>query len=224
MKRIFYSICLLFLLSGVKAQFQAGQKMIGGQLFFNTNSVSAPSNFASPSPSVGQRTTSLGLNLSFSRFKNATTLNGMGISYTHSHNKINIGTPFESTSSMHSVGLFANKTKLQKLAKDFYLTFTGTAFGNYQFGNGTLQFQNRYPEKFRGYGLGVSGSAGLMYQLNKRFVISGDLSNLVRLSYTCGKYTNSVTDNITKYDSFGFSTGLSGFTLGNLSFGVQYLL
>lgn len=227
MKRMLLFICLLFILSGVHAQFQAGQKLLGGQLSFGSNSGNT-STYPSPTSSpADQRYTSFSLNLSLSRFKSPTVLNGGGISYSYIRSRSNIGNPFEQTISTNSLGAFVNKTKLHPLANKLYLSFTGTGYGNYLFGTGTAAASFGSPEtKTNTYMLGISGSMGLMYQLNEHFLVSCELSNLLNLAYSHSdiKNTSGGGSTIKTYnDAIGFSTGLSGFSMNSLSFGVRYL-
>lgn len=225
MKRMLLFICLLFIISGTDAQFQAGQKLLGGQLSFGSNSGNI-STYSPVPPQPDQRYTSFGLNLSLSRFTSPTVLNGVGISYAYIHSRYNIGTPFEQTNTSNILGAFVNKTKLQPLATKFYLSFTGTGYGNYLSGTGTAVPANNTPEsKNKTYTLGISGSMGLVYQLNQRFLVSCELSNLLNLAYSHGhsKYTSGTSITEKYNNAIAFSTGLSGFSMNSLSFGVRYL-
>lgn len=223
MKKLVLFVCLSLTILISHAQFNPGQKVIGGQVLLNLNSAST-STPAGSSTVVSQRGTSIGLNLSLSKFKTPTVLNGMGIFYGYTHNRNDISSSVEQKNTNNSIGAFVNKTKLKPLAKNFYLSFTGAITGVYQFGDTkTVQLGNS--SKRNAYAAIASGSMGVLYQVSQRFLVSGELSNLLSLGYNHSTETLSgTTSSKSTSDAFNFSTGLNGFSLNNLSFGVRYLL
>lgn len=217
MKQMLLSFCCLLTISICHGQFVTGQKLIGGQLSFGMNDFSMPQgNY------VDQKSTTLSLGLSLSRFRSPTVLTGFGISYNYQYSKsFNSGTVNDAfTYHNHTIGATYSGTKLKPLAKDFYFTLTGTVRANYFFNN-SKQASTAAEFRSNGYGTGLSGSIGLLYQLNQRFLLNCDFSNLLSLSYSHSKYP---TGNTFTTQSFNFSTGLSGFSMNSLAFGVRYLL
>lgn len=220
MKKNLLFFCLLLTIITCDAQFQAGQKAIGGQVSLNLYD-----NNTGSLPTPGQRSTSFSTSLSLSHFKTPTVSKGLGIFYNHLHSRGNIGGTNELTSSANSIGVFVNTSKLQTLTKNFYLAFTGTAQGAYTFSTSKLTVLPAKNET-SGYNIGLSGSLGLLYQLNQQFLLTCDLNNLLGVSYGHVNYKSVGVAN--GYDNhsntFTFSSGLSGFSLNTLSVGIKYLL
>lgn len=220
--KLFLSAALLISTASF-AQFSAGQKMIGGSLGFNashTNNMVYPPVFGD-----GNRSFSLGLGFSLEKFQSPSVFEGGGINYSYLNTRNAIGTSSETTNKNNSVGLFVDRTKLERLANKLYLGFTGTGGVNFQFGQSTDIPGNQ--TKSQAYGVNVSGSLGLLYQLNKRFLLNCTLNNLVAVNYQYGitkTYSNGSYLGKEKNSFFSLSTGLNGFNLYGLSFGFRYLL
>ncbi len=215
MKKNLLFFCMLLTIIACDAQFQAGQKAIGGQVSFGIN------NFSAPQPPYNQqKTTALSASLSLVHFKNPTLLNGFGISYGYNYGRFYVGAPpDQNTSSNNTIDAFVSSTKLKPLAKDFYFTLTGMVRASYFFST-TKQPPTIIEARTHGYGAGLSGSIGVMYRLNQRFLLDCNFSNLLSASYGHTVYANSAYTS----DTFNFSTGLSGFSMNSLAFGVKYLL
>ncbi len=93
------------------------------------------------------------------------------------------------------------------------------ARASYSFSN-TKQASTNNEARTHGYGAGLSGSIGVMYRLKQRFLLDCNFSNLLSASYGHTVYANSTYTS----DTFNFSTGLSGFSMNSLAFGIKYLL
>lgn len=218
--------CLLLLLLSIvtvsHAQFQTGKKVIGGQLGFATNN----NNYFS-TPGSEQRVTQFSTSFSLARFKSPTLLNGFGVSYSYNRAHNNIGSPTDDqVYNSHNITAFINSTKLTPLAKKFYLTFTGNAGVGYGFSKTDHIPSTGNYSKGEGYNLYVSGDLGLLYQLNERFLFTTSLSNLLNLSYHHGSASNYSGSTVTKItnNSFNLNSGLTGFSVNNISVGVKYIL
>jgi hypothetical protein len=212
-------VCAAFF---ANAQFTTGEKQIAGQLGFGFNE----SNIGNGT-SVSSNTFNVRFSPSFSRFKSPTLMTGAGLYYYYNRTHISIGNPLDDRiQPYHSFGVFMNRTKLEPLAKKFYFTYTGTASIGYQLSHpyyvssGSATWQDSY-------GATVSCSIGLLYDLNSRFLLSFELSNVLALSYNRSIERGSLS-NGTEYktfsSSFGLSTNLAGFTLSNVVFGIRYRL
>ena len=200
------------------AQFTTGQKLLGGQLSF--------SNSKSASVSTGsttQKSTTGGLSFSLSRFKNPLLLTGVGIQYGYTGTNYDNGISLQDN-KIHQLGAFYEITKLQPLAKKLYLGFTGTAGGNYTIQN--TSSSNNASSRMRGYNVYLNGGMGVWYALSQRFLLIGNINNLLAVTYAHGKTTsyNNPGTNIVTGNSFSISTGLNSFSLANIGFGVRYLL
>ncbi|MBY0481256.1 MAG: hypothetical protein K2Q21_07870 [Chitinophagaceae bacterium] len=209
---LLFFLCIL-VLNTVNAQFTKGQRTIDGQFsFFNqhysgsTNTYSAPTN-----------NSSLGLALSLSRFSNPNTIKGFGLRYFYSDNG--------SFQIRNGAAAFYSYTKLETLAKQFYLSFSGV--GNVYYNEDKWVVINT-PYKETGLGVGINLEMGLLYQLNQRFLITARLVNLANLNYTnyrTQQYpTSGSLPEPAKSSSVNFYTGLNGFSLNNISIGFRYLL
>ncbi len=219
--RYILTTCLCLTLSVmVKAQFTTGQKVIGGQLHFSNTNYEATN-----SPGAIEKNINGGVSLSLSRFTSPTLLRGIGVQYAYSDARYNnTSTTYENKN--HVLGAFIELTKLQPLAKKVFLSFSGTGGINYSF---TDRYQtNNTKTQMKGYGINLMGGMGIWYQLTNRFVLTGNVSNLFSVSYGHGKTTSYLANNTTvvegKNNSFSINTGLTNFSLGNIGFGVKYLL
>ena len=204
-----------------RAQFETGKKVISGQfgiaLSKGSEISSVPGNF--------QQSGSFSSSLSLSKFKTPLLLNGFGFNYDYNSYESNPG--FNGTQSVYNnnIGLFVNTIKLQPLAKNIYLSFTGTTGAAYSFGKSALMPSRAYT-KTKGYTGYVWGGLGLLYQLNKRFLLTCNLSNLLNLTYTHSDITsyNGTTENTGSGNSISLSSGLNGFSLNSIGIGVKYML
>lgn len=202
----------------VNAQFTTGQKVAGGQLSFSSSKSTSVS-----TGSLTQKNTSGGISFTLSRFKNPLLLTGVGIQYGYLGSSYDNGVSLQDTKT-HQMGAFYEITKLQPLAKKLYLGFTGTAGANYTIQNTSTSANTS--SKMKGYNVYLNGGMGVWYALSQRFLLIGNINNLLAINYSHGKTTsdNNPGTNITTGNSFSISTGLNGFSLGNIGFGVRYLL
>jgi hypothetical protein len=203
------------------AQFEKGKKVLGGSIGFNQNRINYLNGLQSD-----QRFTSLFTNFSLMKFTSPRFLQGFGLSYGYSGS--HSGDPFsEQGNYNHSIGIYFASTRLQPLAKKLSLAFTGTFGGNYGFGKSTnatgIVFTTNSSSS---YGVSLTAGMGLWYQLNDRFIITGELSNLLSARYNYGTETPHIGSSTSEVhnSSINISTGLSGFSLNSFVFGVRYLL
>lgn len=212
-------LCSVFF---ANAQFTTGQKLISGHLGFGFSNTKITNN-----PGVSNKNTVFSFSPAFSRFKSPNVMTGIGLRYQYNGYHGMIGDPVnEFRQNQHAFALFVNRTKLEPLAKKFYFTYTGEVNANYQVNHPNTRPLNPV-NWYDIYGVSASGSIGLLYELNQRFLLSFELSNLVSISYhhtiEQGKtQTTTVFKNTS--DNFGFSANLSGFNLASVDVGVKYLL
>lgn len=206
---LLFCICIL-LLSSAKAQFEKGQKMLGGQFSFYDQKVNT--SMGTPAPN----SSNVGVDFSMSHFASPTIIKGFGIFYGYGDNGYNINSTY---------GAFYRCTKLEALAKRFYLSFGGTAEIIYReyIGNNpnfsTYKETNIMPS--------LSLGLGLVYHLNNRFLVTASLLNLATLSYSFDKIENfpfASAATTTKSNTFSLNTGLNTFSLNSIGFGFNYLL
>ncbi len=211
MKHLYLAICCLCVGLISQAQFNKGQRMIGGQLNFTANNAQSNATLID--------NTSFGLDLSFSKFIKPTSFYTVGVNFS------NTSTP--KTFQNNSYGIQFQYTILQHLIKKFYLGYTGSFNSyinnsNYYNGIGTLV------SKTNGWNIQANGNVGLYFQLNNRFLLYTNLINFVTVRYSNQSDQNlDANNNFIKSNansSYSFNTGLTGFSLNNLGIGVKYLL
>ena len=195
------------------AQFEKGQQMIDGQFSFYSQNSQA--NSFNPKTNSSSINTSFGL----SHFTSPNTIQGFGINLGYGDNGINY--------IYSNAGVYYQYTKLENLAKKFYLSFGGNAALNYSQSTNFNNVTGFYKYKQTSITPGISFNMGLLYQLNKRLLISTQLLNIASLSYSfisSDNYTTINSFNTTKSNSVILNTGLNGFNLNSISFGFKYLI
>ena len=211
-------LLLLLFASVVNAQFNSGQKMVGGQLGFGYYSNDQASN--------GKfKSTSISSTISLAKFVSPSLFNEWGVnySYSYSHYPSNANNIDEKIYN-HSFSSYFSRTKLNSLGKNFFLGFTGTGAAQFQFGKNNY-ITGDY-DKINSYQVSINGGMGLYYKLNRRFLLNCGLSNLLSLSFNHGEtnsYSGSSSINQTT-SGINLSTGLSGFSFYNLNIGFRYLI
>jgi hypothetical protein len=195
--------------------------MISGQLSINTSQSSdnvTPGNY--------QKNNSGALSFSLSKFRTPLRLFGFGLQYGFSNATYNTAVSSSQKLTNQSGSVFGEVTQLQPLAKKLFLSFTGT--GGIGYSNTKTDYASGASMKSTGYNIYVSGGMGLWYQLNNRFMLTGNISNLLNASYGFGKEKNYAASGALvatgNAHSFSFSSGLSSFSLGNFGIGARYLL
>ncbi len=220
MKSYLFLLCLIAV-SFANAQFSAGQKLISGQLNVSTDNYTSNN-----SPGSDQKNSYGGISLSFSKFKSPLRLIGFGIQYSFSDTRFNSSSSSPLENKNNVAGIFIELTKLQPIAKKMYLSFSGMGVMNY--GVRDTYYANNTRSQSKGYNLYINGGMGLWYQLTNRFILTGNVSNLLSVNYSTGNTASYTANNIGTADgstsSFTLSTGLSSFSLGNFGFGVKYVL
>ena len=217
MKNYLLFLCLITGYT-TNAQFNSGQKIIGGQMNLSITNYDATNSLG-----LNQKSTFGSVNLSLSKFKSPLRLIGFGIQYSYSdarYNNNNSSSPIENKNNV--LGAFLELTKLQPIAKKLYLSFSGMGGINYSIND--TYYGNNTRSQTNGYGLYVNGGMGIWYNLTNRFILTGYVSNLFAVNYGFGKSTSYAANNTSVTDgtsnSFSITTGFSSFSLGNFGFGV----
>lgn len=211
MKHLYLAVCCLCVGLISHAQFNKGQRMIGGMIYYNS-SVNQSTNFYNNNASFGTQ-------ISYSKFLSPMSFYSIGLSYNYYGNNNN--------NQSNGYGLNYGYSQLQTLAKKFYLGISGS-------GSTSLNNSNIYnslgtiSSKTNGWAIEANGTVGLYYQWNKRFLLSTNLINLVTIRYSQNqRKTLDANNNLTNSDSdrnWSINTGLSGFSFNNLNVGIKYLL
>jgi hypothetical protein len=223
MKKLISLFVTFFTILYANAQFEVGQKALGGSIQFNTNSVKNDSTLSYPSPN------NIGfiINPTYSIFKTPTKLIGFGIYYMYNHEWINpLGTGSNAKAIQQTIGLNYFMNKYQKISKNFYFLISWNNAIQYSFSKNIDSSTGEIREK--NYQLYSTLSPGLAYKINDRFIIEGLFTNLLALSYSMDKagFTplfGERTQNASN-SSLNFSSSLNGASLSNIQIGFRYLL
>lgn len=219
---------LYFISQPAFAQFTKGQKLVGGNISFATNSGSYTPNFDNRNV-YHNSTTVIGVNPSIAKFSSATTLYGLGIVYYFNHyfNKEEApdnGNSFKDNS--HSGGINIFFQRFIPLGKNFFFTIFsgGTALYTYE---KRADFVSKATSKIKGYSIAANLAPGLSYKINKRFLFDAFLNNLLYAGYQHSTTTLNYPqphETKTRNNSFVLLTSLSNTNVGNIGLGFRWLL
>jgi hypothetical protein len=223
MKQIFTTLCIIYLIPAIsKAQFDVGQKVIGGNLSFTSNT--------SENISTG-RTKNTGWNFNFSKakFYKPNVLRGTGITYGYSKNsqKYTAVNNFDNDYYSHAVGINIFSQRFIPLGKQFFFTLQtgGTAF--YNSGKHTTTSDNT-SSKTDGFSIGFGLAPGVSYRISERFLFDAFLSNFLAVSYAYqSTKSNSLQPQQTSKfhnHNFNLSSTFSNNPGSSVGFGFRYLL
>ena len=201
------------------AQFNIGQKVLGGNIGFAVGKSESGDNYTS-------RQNSFTINPSFAKFKKPNQLCGIGVGYGYSRQKTESPNSVQNTNSINqSVVINVFSQRFYSIAKNLYFTLNTPASVYYMFGNNTVESSNSVNEiKNTGYSINLSLAPGLSYQLNNRWLFDAYLSNLVNIGFSHNQSKSSTSNNKTKSNNFGISSSLSNTNLGNIGLGFRYLI
>jgi hypothetical protein len=197
------TIAILFSFT-VSAQTSKGTVLLGGSVKF------AHSKTVNEHDSAKSTTYSLSPNVS--KFYKDNRLIGAGISYSRT----------TGGQSLNQYGLDVFLRQYLPIGKAFYL-----------FANEGLYvdvFTNKYNStvpirKEKGVLAGLAFYPGIAYGVNKRLQLEIGLPNMATLYYNHSRIKDEgFPSNNSKTSNFGFSTGLSEFYFGTMSFGVRVVL
>lgn len=220
-----YTLSILFCLSVsfASAQFDIGQKVIGGNVGFSTTK---SENYYNPN---SDNQVNVSFSPSMAWFTKPNHLVGIGLMYNYGWQKTgnNMNNDL-SKSYNHSIGLNLFSQQFFTLAPKFYFTVTATGSLAYNFGKTTYEVSNNEnARKGCGYNINLGLAPGLTYRLTQRLLFDAYLSNLLSVGYTHTQYKGSLSstsDDKSYQNSFGVSYSLSNTSLGNIGLGFRWLL
>ena len=222
LKTFFLLVFILTLsVSSSKAQFDIGQKLLGGNIGFSTSKINNSSNFTT-------NTIGFGISPTYSIFKKNNQLVGLGLSYNYSQQKSStiIGTN-ESTNHSNSIGINAFKQRFFPLSSKFFFTVKANAGFAYVFGkqynyNGT----DKLEDKNKGYTVGLDFAPGFSYKVTSRILCDASLNSVLSLNFAHKKSTNSSNGNgfTTNQNTFNINSALNSTILSNVAIGFRWFL
>lgn len=223
MKTTFLIGCML-LSTVMFAQFNKGDHLFSGSIGLNSSASKITGNSAADLT----KGTGVSLNLSGSTFSSNLVRNTVGFYVSNNVVKNNLNNPVnKSVNSGLNYGLSFSRAKLLPIATSLYLNFpvtvsAGLTHNTAEIGGGTSETRTN------GFTASAGISAGLLYQLNKRWVLTLSLPDLVSAGYSTSKsksYVNGTLQNPGfRSNSFGFNSTIGARTLGDLSVGFGYVI
>jgi hypothetical protein len=206
------------------AQFSKGDHLFSGSVGLN----SSASKFTGTSTSDISKNTGVSLNLSGSTFSSNLVRNTVGFYVSHYAAKDNLTNPgSRSETSGLNYGISFSRAKLLPVAKSLYLNFPFTVSAGLQHVTSKTGL-GPSESRVNGFNTSVGISAGLLYQLNKRWVVTLSLPDIANVGYsnTTNKYyVNGVLQGQgTKTNSIGLNSAIGSRLLSDLSVGFGYII
>lgn len=208
-----FTLGLLFLFSGLHAQFNSGQKILGGNMSF----------YSATQSSAGEtKNTAVGFSPVLAKFTSSNVLKGVGVYYRYNQSESILAGNRLNKSTNHEIGLSVFSQRFYSLGKDFYFTLSKGGRLGYVTGknfDGTNDSRNK--------GISVSGSLtpGISYRIHERLLLDLSINDLIGVYYN---YSESVVDlpgsSKSTNNSFGFATSLQNGMLSNVGVGFRWFL
>ncbi|HEX8356509.1 MAG TPA: hypothetical protein VF610_03820 [Segetibacter sp.] len=219
-----FSVLFCLLALAADAQFSKGEKVLGGNLGFSTDTSENYYNSVS-----GYKHTYVSFAPSLGWFTKPQQLVGVGLIYGYNQQKLtnnNAGDPTKSYA--HNAGVTIFSQRFITLGPKLYFTMQAGLSVAYSFGKSFYKTGSTdVATNNNGYGVNANLAPGLSYRLLNRVLFEGYLSNLINIgyNYTKSEPGNSSTSNNKSYqESFGISSSLSNSSLGNVGIGFRWLL
>jgi len=207
------------------AQFQKGQKLLGGSISYSTGTTKTDqvSNFNS-------KRSNFSFNPSFAWFTSANRLTGFSVGYGRNktyQEQLSGSSYQESLSGSGSADVFTER--YYPVINKLFFTLQGRLGVSYTRGktrgaNGT---NNEVENQQRGFGINMGLAPGITYQLSPRVLFDLRLNNMLNAGYsrTTSKNVKPGT-NASKWteESFAVSSSLSSGTLGSVGLGFRWII
>lgn len=223
--RIKTSFFLVFVqtlsVSSLKAQFDKGQKLLGGNVGFSTSKTNNGNNFSTTA-------TGFGISTGYSIFKKTNQLVGIGLSYNYSQqkNSTSIGTN-ESTNNANSIWINAFTQKFFLLSSKFFFTVKGNTGFGYVFSkqynyNGT----DKLEDNSKGYTVGLDLAPGFSYKVTPRILCDVSLNSVINLNFAHKEATYSSNGNgsSTNQNTFNINSALNNTIFNKIGIGFRWFL
>jgi hypothetical protein len=206
------------------AQFSKGDHLFSGSIGLN----SSANKITGTTSTDLTKGSGVSLNLSGSTFSSNLVRNTVGFYVSHNVAKNNLNNPaIQTVNSGLNYGVSFSRAKLLPIATSLYLNFpftvsAGLSHSSSELGGGISE------NRTNGFVASAGISAGLFYQLNKRWVLTLSLPDLVSAGYSNSKsksYVNGVLQSQSlRSNSFSFNSGIGTRALGDLSVGFGYII
>ncbi len=222
MIRIFTLTCISFAAFTASAQFEIGQKVLGGNVSFASgNEENVYMN------DYENKYLNFTVNPSIATFTKSNKLQGIGLSYSNSYQKTGYLRYEISKNYSNSLGIELFSQRFISITKGLFFTLKTSAGASYQFGK-QEKFFNSVPNdlKSTGFGIGAYLAPGISYKLTNRLLFDAYLSDFLALSYSHSKFKDPTSSTPLKRtrDSFRIHSSLSNVNLGNIGLGFRWLM
>ena len=217
MKRQLLITTLLFIGLNASAQFTKGEKVLSGNISFNSNK-----NINNNGTSIQENSaSSFGLNTSIGWVKSEKRISGFKIGYYNSLSKANNGLD-KTTNNSINLGVFNQHIK--SFNKDFFGFLETTLNGGLNWGEYTNFASTTGGFKTKGYNINTNANIGIGYRITKHLIADAILTNLLAISYShSGPESISTVVQSSKNDNFSISTGLSSLSLNSVAIGFRWV-
>lgn len=220
-----YTLSLLFFLTSLfaTAQFDIGQKVVGGNVGFTTTTTD---NYYRMGTSVKQ--VFFSVSPSIAKFTKSNQLCGIGLYYNYLHQQTRGNYSTDPNDYSHYIGLNLFSQHFFTLAPKFYFSVIGTGSLGYSFGSNTYRSGvNEINKKSSGYNINIGLAPGLSYRIIPRLLFDAYLNNFLYAGYTHSQVKENVNvPAVVKgyANSFTVSSSLGNTSLGNIGVGFRWLL
>ncbi len=208
-KQIFLFICLICLGQLTQAQFNVGDKLLGGELQLGFNS----STFQSGSTNNDSKNSFGSFQLSFAKANRENAVRGFRVSFNYNNSENNNVTE----SLGFGIGFF--KRKYLALGKQFFVF--GEAAIDYNYGSGSVKNNNLKLSSFTLHRIAVGFSPGLAYLIGKKWLASARFNELLAIGYNQQKNETNSTPPMASTNQDLFLNSSS--TVGNFFLGFNYI-
>ncbi len=206
------------------AQFQKGQKLLGGSINFSggTTDAEQTSNFKSDRSGFS-------INPSFAWFTSSNRTTGFSLGYTRnsSFQENLIGRSYQkNVSKTMNADVFTER--FYPVTNKVYFTLQARLGANYSRGT-TINSgpNNEIENRQRGFGAAAGLTPGFTYQLSRRFLFDLKLANVVSAMYTRNTLSNvkpGTNPGKSVEQNFALSSSLASSTLGNVGVGFRWII
>lgn len=210
MHKLYLALALICCTSIAKAQFSAGDRLLGGSVSFNGQK-------GTPSGSDSKQF-NFGIAPSFTHFKSATKADGVRFNVNYGEQKIVTGVNYQKADNL-GLGLTFFNQRYFTLGKGFYFLVEKGITAGYTFSKVRQSAFAINEIKTQGFSGTLYLRPAVGHKITDRLFINLDLGNLAALTYGHTKTENTVGSTTTtdKNDAVSFYSTLNNLSLGDVA-------
>ena len=217
MKRHLLFATFVILVFSASAQFTKGEKVLSGNISFNTNKNSNNNGLVVQE----NNNTNFYVSTSIGWVKSEKRISGFKVGYYNAITNNNNGVDNTKNNSIN-VGIFNQHIK--SFNKNLFGFLETNLNGGYSWGNYTPMSSTTGGYKIKGYNIGTNANIGIGYRITKHLIADATLTNFLAINYNhSGPETNSTSIQSSKNSNFNISTGLTSFNLNNITIGFRWV-